>query len=347
MAIKVLVVDDSAFMRKVIIDILNSDSELEVIDSACNGQEAIEKTCKLSPDVITLDVDMPVMNGLESLERIMYLTHTPVIMLSSLTYEGAEATIKALELGAVDFVAKPDNIFDIKTEALKTDIIEKVKIAARAKNKLSKSPVNIDNKRTIVSSNKLDYIIAIGTSTGGPKSLEHIISVLPKNIPAAIAVVQHMPPGFTKSLATRLNAKSELTVKEAEDGDELTAGCVYIAPGDYHMTFLKKEDNSRLIIKLNQEEPANGHRPSVNVMMSSLSDVCEKKIIGVIMTGMGSDGCEGLKKLKLNNNATIIAQDEESCVVYGMPRAAVNAGIVDMIIPLNDIANNILKLMGV
>jgi len=347
MSIKVLVVDDSAFMRKIIMDMLNIEPDIEVIGSASNGLEALDKVLTLHPDVVTLDIEMPIMNGLECLERIMLSTPTPVIMLNNLTREGADATIKALGLGAVDFVAKPDNIFDIGSEALKTELIKKVKMAAGIKIKPNKNGVISKPRTPMILENKLDYVIAIGTSTGGPKSLEYIISALPKNIPAAITVVQHMPAGFTKSLAARLDAMSELTVKEAEIGDKLTAGCMYIAPGDHHMTFSSEEDSDNLIIQLNQGNPVKGHRPSVNVMMNSLSEVCKKNIIGIIMTGMGSDGCEGLIKLKQRNNAIIIAQDEQSCVVYGMPKAAINAGIVDMVIPLKDMADNILKLIGV
>jgi two-component system chemotaxis response regulator CheB len=287
------------------------------------------------------------MNGLDCLKAIMSSSPIPVIMLSSYTNEGADATIRALELGAIDFIAKPTNIFEIGSEKLKREITEKVKVAKNTVVNAYTHFIQYRNKVDVQPSNNLKKIVAIGTSTGGPKALQQVIPLIPGNIPAAFVIVQHMPPGFTKSLAARLNSMSELIVKEAEDGDKITAGCVYIAPGGYHITFEKGRGNVNLIIRLNQEEPVGGHRPSVNVMMDSLSKTGLKNIIGVIMTGMGADGCEGLKKLKKINKALVIAQDEKSCVVYGMPKAAVQAGVVDRITPLNTISHEIIKLVGV
>ncbi|WP_094547393.1 protein-glutamate methylesterase/protein-glutamine glutaminase [Petroclostridium xylanilyticum] len=347
MPIRVMIVDDSAFMRKVITDVLRTDNEIEVIYTAKDGKDALEKIKQLSPDVITLDVEMPVMNGLDCLQHIMNYKPIPVIMVSGLTSEGADATIKALELGAVDFITKPSNIFEIGSDKFKKEITEKVKVAKNTRVHPHTYPA-VYNKRTdIVHSSNLKKIVAIGTSTGGPRALQQIIPFIPGNIPAAFIVVQHMPPGFTKSFAMRLDGMSELTVKEAEDGDKIKAGCVYIAPGDYHIVFDKETRSNDLIIRLNKSDPVGGHRPSVNVMMNSLSDTGLRNIIGVIMTGMGSDGCEGLKSLKEINKAFVIAQDEKSCVVYGMPKAAVQAGIVDKIVSLNEISNEIIKLVGV
>jgi two-component system, chemotaxis family, protein-glutamate methylesterase/glutaminase len=346
--IKVLVVDDSAFMRKVISDILNSDDEIDVIDVASNGKEALEKLKTLKPDVVTLDVEMPVMDGLSCLKEMLTSQYIPVIMLSSLTKEGADFTIKALEDGAVDFITKPTNIFKLSGEDKVKELIEKVKIArstVRIKSYQNKTYVHRP-KEEIVKSSDIIKIVAIGTSTGGPKALQDVIPLIPGDVPAAFLVVQHMPPGFTKSLAERLNNLSEVVVKEAENGDIIKPGFVYIAPGDYHM-HVEKHDAASFRIKLSQEPPVGGHRPAVNTMMESLSDTGQTNIIGVIMTGMGGDGSEGVKKLKDVNNAYIIAQDEKSCVVYGMPKIAVQTGAVDKVVPLKQITSEIMKIVGV
>lgn len=347
MPIRVLVVDDSAFMRKVVSDLLNADRDITVIDTARNGKEALEKIAMHFPDVVTLDVEMPIMNGLDCLKKIMNTNPLPVIMLSSLTSEGADATIKALEFGAIDFITKPRNIFDISNNMKIEEITEKVKVASKT---VAKSPtrlINYGHRRKVEHSNKLKKIVAIGTSTGGPRALQQVIPLIPGDIPAAFVIVQHMPPGFTKSLAERLDSMSELTVKEAEDGEKVAAGCAYIAPGDYHMKFEKNMATGDIVIKLSKEGAVLGHRPSVNVMMESLSATGLNNIIGVIMTGMGSDGCQGLKRLKDHNNALVIAQDEQSCIVYGMPKSVVQAGIADTIVPLNEISKEIIKKMGV
>lgn len=347
--IKVLVVDDSAFMRKVITDILNSDDGINVIDTAKNGLEALEKARLLKPDVITLDVEMPVVDGLTCLKELSKLDYIPVIMLSSLTKDGAEDTIKALEDGAVDFITKPTNIFQISADSKKQELIEKVKVAkgtSGIKRDSTKKKVQIKPKDSIVRSNEIKSIIAIGTSTGGPKALQDVLPLIPGDIPAAILVVQHMPAGFTKSFAERLNSMSELTVKEAEDDEIVKPGYAYIAPGDYHMLVETFKPNN-LKIKLTKDPPASGHRPSVNTMMDSLAQTRIKNVIGVIMTGMGGDGSEGIKRLKEMNNGYIIAQDEKTCVVFGMPRVAVQTGKVDIIVPLKEISGEIIKIVGV
>ena len=347
--IMVLVVDDSAFMRKIISDILNSDDEIEVIDTAKNGIEAIEKVHKLKPSVVTLDVEMPVMDGLTCLKEIMKESGAPaVVMLSSITKEGADATIRALEYGAIDFITKPTNIFNISGDEKKLELIEKVKIAknsTKVKKNVVISDIHIKPKRDIVKSSNIKNIVAIGTSTGGPKALQDVIPLIPGDVPAAFLVVQHMPPGFTRSLAERLNSMSEVTVKEAENGEAIQPGYVYIASGDYHMT-VERLVSGNLKIKLNQNPAVGGHRPDVNTMMESLSNTGLENIIGVIMTGMGGDGSEGVKKLKTINKGYIIAQDEKSCVVYGMPKVAVQTGTVDAVVPLKDITKEIMKIIG-
>ncbi|TCO79926.1 protein-glutamate methylesterase/protein-glutamine glutaminase [Marinisporobacter balticus] len=348
--IKVLVVDDSAFMRKIISDIINLDDTLNAVDTSRNGKEAIEKIKKLSPDIVTMDVEMPIMDGITALKMIMKQSPLPVVMLSSLTKEGADATLKALEIGAVDFITKPTNIFKMSTENMKQQLTEKIKIASRA-NIGSKGMVHsrkIENVHGMSTPFKetgsMKKIVAIGTSTGGPRALQEVIPYLPKNIPASILIVQHMPKGFTKSLAERLNNLSEIHVKEAEEGDILLPGYAYIAPGGYHVKIINSANNYK--INLTKEELVSGHRPSVDVMMNSLAQLKLKNLVGVIMTGMGSDGAEGIKNIKLQKGYTI-AQDEATCVVYGMPKAAVNLNCIDKIVPLQDIATMITKYVGV
>jgi two-component system chemotaxis response regulator CheB len=345
--IRVLVVDDSAFMRKAIADILNSDDEIIVIDTAKNGVEAIEKAQQLKPDVITMDLNMPVMDGLECLRRLQAIIRIPVIMLSSYTKEGASATMQALDEGAMDFIAKPGNIFEMKRDDIRAEIIRKVKICKNLRipevGEKSTEPVE---KRNNVYGDKIKSIVAIGTSTGGPKALQEVIPLISPEVVSAFLVVQHMPAGFTKSLAERLDSMSGVNVKEAEDNEVIKNAHVYIAPGDYHMT-VKKTGDSIYRIKLTKDPPVEGHRPSVDVMMESVADSGISNIVAVIMTGMGKDGTRGIEKLKNKKNAHVIAQDEGSCVVFGMPRVAISTGLVDAIVPLNQIAKEIMKTVGV
>ncbi len=346
--INVLVVDDSAFMRKIISDILQGAGDINVAATAKNGCEALEKVKVFTPDVITLDVEMPVMDGLNCLKELQKISDAPVIMLSSLTQSGAGATIEALESGAIDFVTKPTGLFEISGEDKKQEIIDKIRMAKSIKKRKVTAGVKakVNKAPEVARSTDLRTIIAIGTSTGGPKALQEVIPYLPGDIPAAVLVVQHMPPGFTKSLADRLNTISSLTVKEAENEEVVKPGHAYIAPGDYHMTVSKAPDGTMRII-LNQNPAVGGHRPAVNVMMNSLADTGFTNVIGVIMTGMGADGSEGIMNLKRHNKGFIISQDEKSCVVYGMPRAAVLTGVVDVVAPLKKIANEIVKNLGV
>lgn len=354
--IKVLVVDDSAFMRKVISDMLSNDELIEVVGTAKNGKDGIEKAQLLKPHIITLDVEMPIMDGITALETLLTLNPTPkVIMLSSLTNNGGEATIKALEAGAVDFVPKPSgSIIHFNVDDIKTDLIRKIRSAhksniqhQRVNNTValpSGTTINNPIKSKTQSNINIKHIIAIGTSTGGPKALQDVIPLLPADLPAAVLIVQHMPPGFTKSLAVRMDGLSQINVKEAEDGDILKPGWAYLAPGDYQMFITKS--TGEYCIGLNQDPPMTGHRPSVNYMMNSVAACGHKSLIAVMMTGMGSDGSEGILKIK-NQGGKTIAQNEETCVVYGMPKSAVNAGAIDRIVPLNEIAKEIVKLAGV
>ncbi len=323
---KILVIDDSAFMRRVISDIITSDSRCEVIGVARNGEDGLEKIQALKPDVITLDIEMPIMTGLEMLEQLKRMSiHVPAIVMSTLAMEGKAETIQALGLGAIDFVTKPQNIFKVNTEEMREALIAKILMAACA---------------------DVNKLVSIGCSTGGPRALQYVLPYLPDNLDAGIVIVQHMPVGFTKSLADRLNQLSAIEVKEAEDNDVIEKGKAYIAPGSYHMKIIQ-DRKSRLVIKLSSEEPLKGHRPAVDVMMNSLADIRTKELVGVIMTGMGVDGSEGLKGLKDKKAIHIIAQNEETSVVYGMPKAVVKMDIADEVVPLEAIADAILKKVGV
>ena len=352
--IKVLVVDDSAFMRKMISDIINSSPELEVIAKARNGKDAISKTKELQPDVITMDIEMPEMDGLTALKNIMKETPVPVIMLSSLTSQGAEQTLRALQLGAVDFITKPSGQISLDIEQVSDDIINKVKAVAGTKRKLrsfySSTEIPIPRKTTptkkVNSNGDLRKLVLIGTSTGGPKALYQVIPDLPAKIDAAFLVVQHMPPGFTRSLAERLDSLSDIRVKEAEHGERIVPGCVYIAPGDYHMrvNVQGRDMATEFYIRLDKSTPRGGLRPAVDVLLESVAESSWLQILCVIMTGMGSDGAAGIIKLK-ERGARIIAEDPSTCVVYGMPKAAIETGMVDKIVPLPDISKEILKTL--
>lgn len=345
--IRVLVVDDSAFMRKMISDLLSEDKRIEVIATARNGEDAIKKIQTLNPDIVTLDVEMPVMNGLEALKKIMEMHPKPVIMVSSTTKEGAENTVLAFEYGAVDFIAKPSGAISLDLHKVQDELIEKVILASNVKltkvipSKESKS-YNLSNKQFNSDKRVIDKkIISIGTSTGGPKALQQVLTKLPSDIHVPIFIVQHMPAGFTKSLAARLNSLSKIVVKEAEDGEIVKKGVAYIAPGGYHLKI--RSVGTTLALQLDQSPPENGHRPSVDTMLNSLASVTNYSMITVIMTGMGSDGTKGLLKLKSNNNVVAIAESEESAVVFGMPRAAIKTNLIDEVVHLDNIAATILK----
>lgn len=352
--IKVLVVDDSAFMRKVISDIINNSSQLEVIGKARNGKDALEKVKELRPDVVTMDIEMPEMDGLIALKNIMQIHPIPVIMLSSLTKKGAEQTLQALQLGAVDFITKPSGQISLDIEQVSDDIVRKIIAVAGTKSKLmnvnSNPEIPVIKKNIPVSNlrgdRSLNNLILIGTSTGGPRALYEVIPGFPDNINAAILVVQHMPPGFTRSLAERLDSLAEIKVKEAEQGEVIVPGYVYIAPGDYHMRVNSriKDRVRQLYICMDKSPPLRGLRPAVDVLLESAAENFWSHMVAVIMTGMGHDGAEGLKKLK-EKGAHIIAEHPSTCIVYGMPRAAIETGMVDKIVPLSDISEEVLKML--
>lgn len=347
--IKVLIVDDSALIRKILTDILHSDKDITVVGTARNGKEALEKIKVLKPDIITLDIEMPLMDGLTTLKHIVSEYNLPVIMISSLTSEGANLTLRALDEGAVDFLTKPSDVFSISQGDIKKQIIDKIKIGARTKCyieepiKVVKKATSI-KKRNSIEAESFDNIVAIGTSTGGPRALQTIIPSLPNTINGAVLIVQHMPSKFTKSLADRLDSISNIKVKEAEEGDIVTRGYVYIAPGDYHMTV--HEELGKLTIRLNQEAQVMGLRPTVDKLMESMAKIRNYSKIGVILTGMGSDGANGIIGIKKSGGYTI-AQDELSSVVYGMPKSAILTNCIDEVLPLNKIADRIIKKVGV
>lgn len=338
--IRVLIVDDTALMRKIISDILKRDPEIEVVGTAPDGYLAIRKIKRLKPDVVTMDVEMPRMDGLTALSKIMEENPLPVIMVSSHTYEGAKITLEALELGAFDFIPKPTGIKSEAFEIIADSLIKKVKAAAMAK--IEKKQVGEETKGTVSSENLSEEkfsvdIVGIGISTGGPPSLRTIFKKFPGDYPVPITVVQHMPPGFTRALAERLNKISKLNVKEAENGEKLEKYTVYIAPGDFHMEI----KNNRVV--LNKKDRVWGQRPAADPLFFSIAKEYGKFSLGVVMTGMGRDGAQGLKMIKDKGGRTI-AQDKESSVVFGMPRVAIEEGCVDLVVPLDKIPEAIIKM---
>ena len=344
--ITVLIIDDSAFMRKSLSIMLQSDPGITVIGTARNGQEGFDLAKSLRPDIITLDVEMPVMDGLTALKKIMAECPTSVIMISSITTEGAQATFKALELGAVDFIPKELSYVSVSISNIKDDLISKIKEFVRQRSlkdrlrriKNSQASVPTPKKFTNVINDipRLGYkAIAIGISTGGPFTLQKILPLISEKINVPVFIVQHMPPKFTKSLAERLNGMCPLEVKEAEDSEKVKPNVIYIAPGGFHMK-VKSNGMKGVEINVTTEPSTTLHRPAVDVMMNSVIDVYGKYTLSIIMTGMGKDGFEAVKNLKALGGYSI-AQDEESCVVYGMPKAIVDAGLADLVLPLEKI----------
>lgn len=341
MPVRVLVVDDSAFMRKAISMMLDDDPDIEVIGTARDGLEAIEKVKSLKPDLMTLDVEMPRMDGITALKKIMKENPLPVLMVSSLTVEGARATIDALSAGAVDFIPKQLSYVSLDISRIKGDLISKIKAITRKRLRIFSKPltnrIGASKKSTGLKMSGAQ-IVTIGISTGGPFSLQKVVPSLPVDFPVPIAIVQHMPPHFTKSLADRLDSISRLEVCEAEDGMELSRGKVYIAPGGLHMKF--KRSGGTVRIDISKDPGDTLHRPSVDVMFSSAFDIFGGGVLAAVMTGMGHDGLEGAKLIK-GAGGKVVAQDEDSCVVYGMPRSIVEADLADAVVPLEEIATTL------
>jgi two-component system chemotaxis response regulator CheB len=361
---RILVVDDSVFMRKIISDLISEDPELEVIGTARNGKEAVEQVKLQRPHAVTMDVEMPEMNGLEALRHIMKEAPTPVIMLSSLTQEGAAETIHALELGAFDFICKPSGSISLDLYKVKQQLHEKLRAAVKANVRGAplpaahaasppglKSPLaaaagngEFPKRRAVkpAGATRFEHLVAIGTSTGGPRALHRVVSQLPAELPAPILIVQHMPPNFTKSLAQRLNDASQVNVIEAEDGQLLETGTAYVAPGGWHMA-VQRDSAGGYSIRLTKDDPRSGHRPSVDVLFESLVPLKELKRHAVIMTGMGSDGAKGMLALRKSGAVTTIAEAEDTCVVYGMPRAAVELEAASDVVRQHDIARKLVQ----
>ncbi|MBD2810780.1 chemotaxis response regulator protein-glutamate methylesterase [Xenorhabdus sp. Vera] len=336
--ITVLCVDDSALMRQIMREIINSHPDMEVVDCAPDPFVARDLIKKYNPQVLTLDVEMPRMDGIDFLEKLMRLRPMPVVMVSSLTAKGSEITLKALELGAVDFVTKPQLGIREGMLAYSELIAEKIRAAAQAKvSSMAQSseiaaPLNF---KPLLSSEKL---IAVGASTGGTEAIKNLLQPLPVTSPALL-ITQHMPPGFTRSFAERLNKLSQITVKEAEDGERVLPGHAYIAPGDCHMELCRSGANYQIMIT--NAPPVNRHRPSVDVLFRSVAKYAGRNAIGVILTGMGSDGAAGLLEMK-QAGAYTLAQNEASCVVFGMPRAAIQLGAVDDVMDIRNISKAML-----
>jgi len=342
--IDVLVADDSAYMRKVVSNLLQSDEDIFVVDTARDGLDALEKIKKWKPDVVTLDVEMPRLDGLSALERIMRECPTPVVMLSSLTQEGSETTVRALTIGAVDFVPKPSGTISLDIHKVKEELITKVKVAARASVAKIGRPAVIPPKpvytpAVVPMGTVPGKLVIIGSSTGGPNALQQVVPRLPGNLPAGVLIVQHMPPGFTNSLAQRLNETSQLEVREAREGDILECGKAFVAPGGQHMVLM-----SKTVIGLNQDPPVHSVRPAVDVTFESAVNFYKADIVGVILTGMGYDGSRGMALVKKLGGRTIV-QDEETSVVYGMPRVVVEMGKADRILPVHKIADEIVAML--
>jgi len=345
--IRVLVVDDSAFMRKAISSMLDKDPEIQVVGTAKNGSEGLDKIRQFDPDVVTMDIEMPQMDGLTALKHIMMEMPRPVLMISSLTNEGAEATLKAFEYGAVDFIAKRLSLVSLDIVRIEDELRAKVKAVARRWLR----PIPLWGKKSLRCSQSSVYslakknhgrvvrdIVAIGVSTGGPPVVQKILSELPADFPACILIAQHMPKTFTGPFAKRLNDSSKLKVKEASPGDVVRPGRVFVAPGGVHLRIKQRVTHIDVVIS---SEPSDAlYKPSANELMSSVAQAVGKRALGVILTGMGSDGREGIRELKARGGY-VLAQSNETCVVYGMPKAVVEAGLADQVVDLDDMSQAI------
>ncbi len=344
-------------MRKAISAMLEKDPDIKVVDTARNGEEGLEKIRKLQPDVVTLDIEMPVMDGLTALRHIMMEMPRPVLMVSSLTTEGAEATLKALELGAVDFIPKQLSKVSLDIVKIEDQLRAKVKYVAKRKLRAPTRPLPIPTPRTLPggtpstapeaprrelikpSGSLVRDIVAVGVSTGGPPAVQKVLSSLPKDFPAAILIAQHMPAAFTGPFAKRLDSICKITVKEAEHGERVVPGTAYVAPGGQHLRIDQKV--SRIDVVVSPEPHEALYKPSANELIRSVAEGVGKRALGVIMTGMGSDGMEGVKVLK-EKGGRALAQNDASCVVYGMPKAIVDAGLADEIVDIDELAEAIL-----
>jgi two-component system chemotaxis response regulator CheB len=340
--VRVLVVDDSALMRKLIPQILAGDSDIEVVGTAMDGAFGLKKIEELKPDVVTLDLEMPRMDGMETLRQITRRSKVPVIVVSALSTEGATATFKALALGAFDFVAKPRDAASAHMDEIAQDLIIKIKAASIGKVRALPPQIATDppkaNKPGIRARKEPTKIVAIGISTGGPNALQYLLPKLPGDFAGTIVIVQHMPEGFTSMFANRLNESCAIDVKEAQSGDLLVAGRALICPGDRHIKVRRMPLGNTVV--LTDDSRVNGHRPSVDILFRSVANEFGSRSVAVLMTGMGEDGAAGLGLIK-NAGGLTIAQSEESCVVFGMPKAAIERGFAMRVVPLDMLANTL------
>lgn len=350
--IKVLVVDDSAFMRKVIGDILSADPAIEVVGRARNGKDALAQYKQLLPDVVTLDMEMPGMNGIEVLREIMKIKPVAVVMVSSLTREGANVTMQALDAGALDFVTKPSGTISLDMDKVGDELRQKVIAASRASIKNAaplgggaarfghpQAPVLEEPPKRNLS--RRPELVLIAASTGGPMALQELIPALPGDFPLPILIVQHMPPGFTSSFAARLDEKSSLAVLEATEGMAVKRGRVLVAPGGYHLTVEKKQNE--LYCKLLETPPVRSVRPAADVLFGSVADAVGGSVIVIVLTGMGKDGLDGTRVLR-SKGAYVMAESRETCVIYGMPGAVIDAGLADEVLPVYSISSGLDKI---
>jgi len=351
--IRVLVVDDSSFMRKALCGMLAGDPHIAAVETARNSEEALQKIPTWKPDVVTLDVEMPVMNGLDALRKIMEMHPVPVLMVSSLTTKGAEETLQALELGAIDFIPKQLDGVVTNISSVQNDLISKViaasastgrlrkRSAVSSRSALPRTSVGLSSQST--SATRGSKIVAIGCSTGGPQALSELLPMFPKDFPAGIVIVQHMPKCFTKPFADRMNAQCDIEVREAAESDEVQPGVALLAPGGLQLR-LARQKATRIGVTLAPNTEGLLHAPSVDVMMQSVAQLYAERTVGVILTGMGQDGLEGMRAIKVGRGR-MVAQNEASCTVYGMPRAVVENGCADKIVPLSQIAGEIMNMI--
>lgn len=341
-----LIVDDSAFMRRVIRQMVETDLEIEVVGTARDGMEGVEQTLSLKPDVITMDVEMPRLNGLEATDAIMEKYPTPIIMVSSITKEGAKATFEALDKGAADFISKNLVTSALDLMKIQEELIGKIKAVTKKANRLhglrafkKPEPMEVPKKSFIT---QRIGLVSIGASTGGPRAIQEVLSHIPSDITTPFLVAVHMPKAFTGAFAERLNDLCHLTVKEAEDGETIRPGHIFLSPGGTQMKV--RRGVSHFFIDTRNEPAASIYKPSVDVTMTSVAECYPGRSMGVILTGMGHDGKEGMRHIKERGGKTI-AQNEETCTVYGMPKAVVDAGLADKIVPLDKIAAEIVNMI--
>lgn len=346
--IRVMVVDDSAFMRTALSRMIESDAGLKVVGCANDGQQALEMLPKLDPDVITLDIEMPRLNGLETLRRVMAEAPRPVIMVSSLTQEGAQMTLDALDAGAFDYIPKQLSYVSLDIVKIREELTAKVRAAAMSglrRRPTAKSRILEAKQETAQPARQIHFptplVVCVGSSTGGPKALQQILPLLPANLSAGVLIVQHMPPGFTRPFADRLNGLCQVTVREAEEEEWIEPGVVLIAPAGWHMMPFRKT-HSRYAVHLSKTPTGMLHMPSVDVLMSSAAEVFRALAMGVILTGMGNDGESGMRAIHAAGGFTL-GQDEASCTVYGMPRACALAGVLNRTVPLQQVPGEIVQ----